>query len=126
MFSASHFFFIQLYTSRDCIINPLKQIKMENKKVLGFLVSVSNTIKANSNGTQYRTCVVSINDNNYFAKIWETSFAKGVTLGGEYTIEGQQDGDKIWLTVLTGNNAEIATVANLGTLFSPTMEESLF
>jgi hypothetical protein len=100
-------------------------------KVQGTLVSVSNTIKANSNGTQYRTCVVKLADgNNYFAKIWETSFAKGVELGGEYTIEGQQDGDTIWLTVLTGNDAQVATIANLGAMFGVTentlAEEPLF
>jgi hypothetical protein len=99
---------------------------MENKKVQGTLVSVSPSIKANSNGKQYRSCVVSIAGNNYFAKIWEVSFQRGVELGSEYTIEGQVDGDTIWLTVLVGNNATIASVENLGTLFSPTMEESLF
>ena len=100
-------------------------------KVQGTLVSVSNTIKANSNGTQYRTCVVKLADgNNYFAKIWETSFAKGVELGGEYTVEGQRDGDNIWLTVLNGPSANIATVANLGALFgiaeNTLAEEPLF
>lgn len=103
---------------------------MENKKVQGTLVSVSPSIKANSNGKQYRTCVVSINEANYFAKIWEVSFQRGVELGSEYTIEGQVDGDTIWLTVLVGNNATIASMDNLGSLFGVTentlAEEPLF
>jgi hypothetical protein len=111
-------FFIQLFTAWDYIINPLKTIKMENNKVQGTLVSVHPSIKANANGTQYRTCVVSLPDgNNYIAKIWEKSFQYGVTIGAEYTVEGQQDGDTIWLTVLNGAQANIATVANLGAMF---------
>jgi len=104
---------------------------MENKKVQGFLVSVSNTIKANSNGTQYRTCTVRMSDgNNYIAKIWEKSYQYGVEIGAEYTVEGQVDGDTIWLTVLNGPSANIASVANLGALFgvaeNTLAEEPLF
>jgi hypothetical protein len=102
-------------------------------KVQGTLVSVSNTVKtANSeNASQYRTCVVRLADgNNYVAKIWEKSFQYGVELGGEYTVEGQRDGDNIWLTVLNGPSANIATVANLGALFgiaeNTLAEEPLF
>lgn len=104
---------------------------MENKKVKGFLVSVNPTIKANSNGTQYRTCTVRMSDgNNYIAKIWEKSYQYGVELGSEYTIEGQVDGDTIWLTVLNGPSANIASVANLGAMFgvaeNTLAEEPLF
>jgi len=102
-------------------------------KVQGTLVSVSNTVKtANSeNASQYRTCTVRLADgNNYIAKIWEKSFQYGVELGSEYTVEGQRDGDNIWLTVLNGPSANIATVANLGALFGVTentlAEEPLF
>jgi hypothetical protein len=102
-------------------------------KVQGTVVSVSNTVKtANSeNASEYRTCVVKLADgNNYFAKIWEKSFQRGVEIGAEYTVEGQQDGDNIWLTVLNGADAQVATIANLGALFGVAQntlaEEPLF
>lgn len=76
----------------------------------GTLTSVSNDVKANTNGTQYRSCIVNIGGENYFAKLWEKSVSKAV-VGTEYNIEAIVDGDNLWLTCLTGVTAIIATPA---------------
>jgi len=91
---------------------------MENVKTQGILKSVANVAKANSNGTMFRTCTVEINGKTYFSKIWEKSFQNGVTIGDTYTVEMQLDGDQVWLTVLNGSSAEIATPADFAHLFS--------
>jgi hypothetical protein len=91
---------------------------MENVKTQGILKSVANATKANSNGTMFRTCTVEINGKTYFSKIWEKSFQNGVTIGDTYTVEMQLDGDQVWLTVLNGSSAEIATPADFAHLFS--------
>ena len=87
-------------------------------KTQGILKSVGNTVKENTNGTQFRTCVVELNGKDYFAKIWEKSFQNGVTIGKTYTIECQEDGDQVWLTVLNGTQANVATKADLAHLFA--------
>jgi hypothetical protein len=66
----------------------------------------------------FRTCTVEINGKTYFSKIWEKSFQNGVTIGDTYTVEMQLDGDQVWLTVLNGSSAEIATPADFAHLFS--------
>jgi hypothetical protein len=91
---------------------------METVKTQGILKSVGNTVKANSNGTQFRTCTVEISDKVYFAKIWEKSFQNGVTIGNSYTVELQQDGDTVWLTVLNGSSANIASKEDFAHLFA--------
>lgn len=91
---------------------------METIKTQGTLVSVGNTVKTNSNGTMFRTCTVDINGKVYFAKIWEKSFQNGVTVGSEYTCELQQDGDTVWITVLNGSSANIASTADFAHLFA--------
>lgn len=91
---------------------------MENVKTQGILKSVANVAKPNSNGTMFRTCTVEINGKTYFSKIWEKSFQNGVTIGNTYTVEMQLDGDQVWLTVLNGSSAEIATPADFAHLFS--------
>jgi hypothetical protein len=91
---------------------------MENVKTQGILKSVSGTIKANTNGTQFRTCTVEISGKEYFAKIWEKSFQNGVKVGDEYTVEMQLDGDTVWITVLNGTSAAIATPADFAHLFA--------
>lgn len=90
---------------------------METVKVQGILKSVGSTVKANVNGTQFRTCTVDVDGKTYFAKIWEKSFQNGVTVGDEYTIELQQDGDTVWLTLLNGSSAQVATTADFAHLF---------
>ena len=82
---------------------------------LEFLISVSDTIKTNTKGTSYRSCIVAIDGENYFAKIWEKSVPKAV-VGTEYTIEMLVDGENLWLTLLTGVTASIATVDKLAHL----------
>jgi hypothetical protein len=91
---------------------------METVKTQGTLKSVGNLPKPNSNGTMFRTCTVEVNEKTYFAKIWEKSFQNGVTVGDTYTVEMQLDGDTVWLTVLNGSSAEIATSADFAHLFS--------
>ncbi len=91
---------------------------MENVKTQGILKSVASAAKANSNGTMFRTRTVEINGKTYFSKIWEKSFQNGVTIGNTYTVEMQLDGDTVWLTVLNGSSAEIATAADFAHLFS--------
>jgi hypothetical protein len=91
---------------------------METVKTQGILKSVAGAVKANTNGTQFRTCTVDINGKVYFAKIWEKSFQNGVEIGAEYTVELQQDGDTVWLTVLNGSSANIATTADFADLFA--------
>jgi hypothetical protein len=87
-------------------------------KTTAVLKSVSSKVKENVNGTLSRSCIVTIEEVDYLAKIWETSFQNGITLGNEYQCEMQEDGDKLWLTVLTGGNAKIATIADFAHLFA--------
>ena len=87
-------------------------------KTTVVLKSVSSNVKENVNRTQFRSCIVTIEGEDYLAKIWEKSFQNGVTLGNEYQCEMQEDGDKLWLTVLTGGNAKIATIADFAHLFA--------
>lgn len=91
---------------------------METVKTQGILKSVANATKENSNGTLFRVCTVELNEKTYFAKIWEKSFQNGVTIGETYTVELQQDGETIWMTVLNGSSAEIATSADFAHLFA--------
>ena len=91
---------------------------METVKTQGILKSVGNAVKANVNGTMFRTCTVEMDGKTYFAKIWEKSFQNGVTIGNSYTVELQQDGDTVWLTVLNGSSASVATTADFAHLFS--------
>ena len=91
---------------------------METVKTQGILKSVANATKENSNGTLFRVCTVELNEKTYFAKIWEKSFQNGVVIGDTYTVELQQDGETIWMTVLNGSQAEIATAADFAHLFA--------
>jgi hypothetical protein len=91
---------------------------METVKTQGILKSVGNAVKANVNGTMFRTCTVEINGKVYFAKIWEKSFQNGVEIGNSYTVELQQDGDTVWLTVLNGSSASVATKEDFAHLFA--------
>lgn len=91
---------------------------METVKTQGILKSVANVAKENSNGTLFRVCTVEVNEKTWFAKIWEKSFQNGVVIGDTYTVELQQDGDTIWMTVLNGSSAEIATSADFAHLFA--------
>ena len=91
---------------------------METVKTQGILKSVANVAKENSNGTLFRVCTVEVNEKTYFAKIWEKSFQNGVTVGETYTVEMQLDGETVWLTVLNGSSAEIATSADFAHLFA--------
>jgi|688.fasta_scaffold58264_15 hypothetical protein len=87
-------------------------------KTTVVLKSVSSKVKENVNGTLFRSCVVTLDGVDYLAKIWETSFQNGVTLGNDYQCEIQQDGEDVWLTVLTGGSAKIATLADVAHLFA--------
>jgi hypothetical protein len=106
------------------IINPFKKFKvMEKVKVQATLVSVANNalsfVNAKGNTTYYRKCVVNLNNEDYFAKIWEKSFQLGITIGNEYAVEIQLDDEgKYWLTVLNGNSAKIATAEDFAHLFA--------
>ena len=92
---------------------------MENVKVQGILKSVANLVKSNSNGTMFRTCTVEVSGKTYFSKIWEKSFQNGVTVGDTYTVEMQLDDEgNIWLTVLNGSSASIATKEDFAHLFA--------
>jgi hypothetical protein len=91
---------------------------METVKTQGILKSVGNAVKANVNGTMFRTCTVEIASKVYFAKIWEKSFQNGVKVGDTYTVELQQDGDTVWLTVLNGTSANIASKEDFAHLFA--------
>ena len=95
---------------------------MEKVKVQATLVNVANNalsfVNAEGKTTYYRRCVVNYNNADYFAKIWEKSFQNGVVIGNEYTVESQLDGDKVWLTVLNGTQAQVATAADFAHLFS--------
>jgi hypothetical protein len=103
----------------NLLFNPFKNLfKMETVKTQGVLKSVANAIKTNSNGTEFRQCTVEINSKIYFAKIWEKSFQNGVKIGDSYTVEMQADGDTVWLTVLNGTSANIATKADFAHLFA--------
>jgi hypothetical protein len=95
---------------------PTPICKME-KMLRGTLISFSNEAKANVNGTQYRSCIVNIGGENYFAKLWEKSVSKAV-IGTEYNIEAVVDGDNLWLTCLTGVSATIATPATFAALLA--------
>jgi hypothetical protein len=88
-------------------LNPYRYME---KMLSGSLTSFSDTVKANVNGTMFRSCIVNIGGTEYFAKIWEKSVSKA-TVGNTYNVEAIVDGDKLWLTVLTGTSATVATPA---------------
>ena len=91
---------------------------METIKTQGKLIFVADAIKENVNGTKFRTCTVEIKNKEYYAKIWEKSFQNGVTVGTDYTCELQADGDTVWITLLNGSSAAIATMADFADLFA--------
>jgi hypothetical protein len=91
---------------------------METQKTSCVLKTVGNAVKENTNGTKFRTCTVDINGTVYFAKVWEKSVQNGLTVGATYQAELQADGDKIWITMLNGTDAKIATAADFAHLFS--------
>lgn len=91
---------------------------METQKTQGTLKSIASTIKTNVNGTEFRQCTVEIDGVDYFAKIWEKSVQNGVKIGDSYTVEMQLDGDTVWLTVLNGSSAKIATATDFAHLFA--------
>jgi len=91
---------------------------MDIQKLQGKLTKVNAEIKANTNGTLFRTCFVEVDGIEYFAKIWEKSFQNGVEIGADYTIEAQLDGNTVWLTVLNGSSAKIATASDFAHLFA--------
>jgi hypothetical protein len=95
---------------------PTPICKMD-KMLRGTLISFSNEAKANVNGTLYRSCIVNIGGENYFAKLWEKSVSKAV-IGTEYNIEAVVDGENLWLTCLTGVSATIATPATFAALLA--------
>jgi hypothetical protein len=90
------------------------------KKFQAVLKSVSQDIKRcdNLKQTQYRGCVVEFNDKARFAKIWESSYQYGVTLGNTYTCEVQMDGEDFWITVLNGPQATVATKEDFAEMFA--------
>ena len=90
---------------------------MENTKVTGILRSVSAKTKQNVNGTLSRVCQVEIDGTVYLGKVWDSSYSLGMPLDQEYTVDMQPDGDKVWLTVLRGQDAKIATMADFAHLF---------
>lgn len=86
---------------------------MSIQKTQGVLKSVSSKVKTNTNGTEYRQCTVEMPDGVvYFAKIWEKSYPNA-EINKSYTVELETVGDDVWLTVLTGPVAKIATKADL-------------
>lgn len=89
---------------------------MENTKTKGILRSIGSETKENINGTLFRTCTVEIAESIYWAKIWEKTVSRA-EVGQEYTVEAQLDGDTVWLTVLPGTDAKIATAADFAHLF---------
>lgn len=92
---------------------------MENTaKVKGILRSVGTVAKENVNGTLFRTVTVEIDKVVYFAKMWEKSYQNGFELGKEYTVELILDKDDVWMTVLTGSDAKVATAKDFAHLFA--------
>lgn len=94
---------------------------MESIKVKGVLQTVGNTVKQQVNAqgkiTEFRTCTVLMpTGKTHFAKIYEKSFANA-KLGETYTVELREDGDNVWLTVLTGADATVATKADFADFF---------
>jgi len=90
---------------------------MSIQKTQGVLKSVSSKVKTLTNKeggtTEYRQCTVEMPDGVvYFAKMWEKSYPNAV-INQTYTVEMQTVGDDVWLTVLTGPVAKIATKADL-------------
>ena len=94
---------------------------MESIKVKGVLQTVGNTVKQQVNAqgkiTEFRTCTVLMpTGKTHFAKIYEKSLANA-KLGETYTVELREDGDNVWLTVLTGADATVATKADFADFF---------
>lgn len=60
-----------------------------NYQLSAKLISVSNDVRENSNGTQYRLCTIEFKDGNgkvhrATASMWEKSFQHGVEVGNSY------------------------------------------
>ena len=90
------------------------------KKFQAILKSVSQDIKKcdNAKQTQYRGCVIEFGGKTRFAKIWESSYQYGVTLGNTYTCEVEMDGENYWITLLNGPQATVATAEDFADLFA--------
>jgi len=97
----------------------------DSTKTQGFLTSVSSTVKFTETAkkTPFRNCVVSIDDTLFPAIIWETSFANGVTIGDQYTMEMKPGLDRegkarLFITVLNGAQLTVPTMEHFKHLFA--------
>lgn len=59
---------------------------MSTKSIKAKLISVSETVLENSNGTQYRVATAEFQGKVFSVRIWEKNYAKGMVEGNTYTV----------------------------------------
>ena len=99
----------------NAVVAPIGAPAKKGKKLPAQLISISDKVSTNINGTEFRVCSIVLDaddtDTIYSAMLWETSFVKGIELGScrvEYRVENQE----VYMTVL-GNGANRISLANL-------------
>lgn len=93
------------------------------KIVSGILVSCSDTVKNNINGTPYYNCTVEHNGEQYSAVMYATVYDRGVAVGSTVNfsvkVTNEETGDVI-LSVL-GTGAKRATASAFGLVTTATV-----
>ena len=87
----------------------------QGKKLPAQLISISDKVLANTNGTEFRACSIKLDGDTatYSAMIWEKSVAN-VELG-TCTVEARVENNTVYLTVL-GSSANRITLESLNAL----------
>ena len=93
------------------------------KTVSGILVSCSDTVKNNVNGTAYYNCTVEYNGEQFSAIMYATVYDRGFTIGSTVNfsvkVTNPETGDVI-LSVL-GTGAKRATASAFGLVTTATV-----
>ena len=93
------------------------------KIVSGILVSCSDTVKNNINGTPYYNCTVEHNGEQYSAVMYATVYDRGIAVGSTVNfsvkVTNEETGDVI-LSVL-GTGAKRATASAFGLVTTATV-----
>lgn len=96
----------------NAVVAPIGAPAKKGKKLPAQLISISDKVLTNTNGTEFRACSVKLDgdDATYSAMIWEKSVAD-IELGS-CRVECRVEGQEVFMTVL-GNGAARISLASL-------------
>jgi hypothetical protein len=96
----------------NAVVAPVGAPAKQGTKLPAQLLSISDKVLANTNGTEFRACSIKLDgdSNTYSAMIWEKSVAN-IELG-TCSVEARVEDNTVYLTVL-GNGANRITLASL-------------